>query len=264
MLFDGHIHTCHSHDSESEMRAMCQAAMSAGLAGIAITDHCDMQWELDAETPILASVAEAGTMAEEYRGRLRVFRGVEIGEGLWAPQRAARLMNMTTYDVVIGSVHAVHYEGFTVPFSWINFKQLSDRQIARYLQTYFDDTLALVQQGGFDVLGHLTCALRYITGKYGRTVDMTQYADTIDAILHMLIAQSIALEVNTSSPSFLPDETILQRYYELGGRRITLGSDAHVPTDVGRRLDSAAALLRGLGFQQAYYYDRRRAIAYDL
>lgn len=264
MLFDGHTHTWYSHDSDSDPRAMCEAALAAGLSGIAMTDHCDIEWELDVAGPIRDSVARAAELAGEYDGRLRVLRGMEIGEALWAPERAQAITVLTEYDVIIGSVHAVRYRGFTVPFSWINFKQLSARQLQEYLTAYFQDTLETVRRCDFDVLGHLTCVLRYMVDKYACTVDMERCRPVIDEILQELIARSIALEVNTSSPHFLPDRAIIQRYREMGGCLITLGSDAHTPDRIGKNLADAAALLRTVGFKQAYYYEKRRAVAYEL
>lgn len=264
MLFDGHTHTWYSHDSDSDPRAMCEAALAAGLGGISVTDHCDIEWEIDVDEPIRKSVAHAAALAKEYEGRLRVFRGMEIGEALWAPEHAHNVETMTEYDVIIGSVHAVRYAQFPVPFSWINFKQFSERQLRDYLSAYFRDTLDLVKLGGFDVLGHLTCVLRYVVEKYACEVDLEPVRPLIDEILTELIARSIALEVNTSSPNFLPDKAIVRRYYDLGGRLITLGSDAHTPDRVGKGIADAAAMLRTIGLTQAYYYDHRRAVAYDL
>ena len=46
----------------------------------------------------------------------------------------------------------------------------------------------------------------------------------------------------------MPSPWILRLYRQLGGWRITLGSDAHQPERVGQGLAAAAALARELGF----------------
>ncbi len=261
MLFDGHIHTHYSHDSTADPHAMCDAALAAGLGGIAVTDHCDIQWEIDVATPIAQSFAAAQQLREDYCGRLKVLCGVEFGEALWQPEKAEAIAAAHDFDVIIGSVHAVRYPPFTVPFSWIVFPQFTEQQRHAYLEAYFRDMLALVEQGGFDVLAHPPCVLRYITGKYGYAVDLTRFGDSIDAVLHAALARDIALEINTAVPFA---ETIWQRYYALGGRRITLGSDAHTPDRVGDGLRDAAAQLRRIGFREVYYYERRRPVALSL
>ena len=122
---------------------------------------------------------------------------------------------------------------------------------------------------GSNPWAHLTCPLRYMVHQFGRSVDLTPFQTQTDVILNTVIAQNIALEVNTSATNAeqvrtLPDMSILQRYYDLGGRKITLASDAHVSARVGIGFRSAAAQLRAIGFREAYYYRQHMAIPYEL
>lgn len=261
MLYDCHTHTQYSHDSTADPHAMCEAALAQGLGGIAITDHCDLQWEIDVKTPILQSNRHAERLAEEFGGRLRVLRGVELGEALWEPNKAADMAAACPYDMVIGSVHAVRYEGYTVPFSWIVFKQFSQRQIADYTAAYFNDVLALVRQGGFDVLAHPLCALRYIADKYHCAVSLNDYREVLNAITDECATRSIAVEVNTAAPW---DEAFLRRYREQGGKYVTIGSDAHTTDRVGERFGEVQEMLLRVGFDQACYFENRRATLYEL
>ncbi len=261
MLYDCHTHTQYSHDSTADPHDMCEAALARGMSGIALTDHCDLQWEIDVKTPILQSNRHAEKLAEEYAGRLRVLRGVELGEALWEPHKAADMVAACPYDVVIGSVHAVRFDGYTVPFSWIAFHQFSDKQIAAYVDAYLNDVLALVRQGGFDVLAHPLCALRYIVDKYGRSISLTTYRELLYAIADECAKRAVALEINTAAPW---DEGLLRRYREQGGRYVTIGSDAHTPDRVGDRFQEAVALLRRVGFSEACYFEKRKVKMYSI
>lgn len=60
------------------------------------------------------------------------------------------------------------------------------------------------------------------------------------------------------------DVEIARRYYALGGRLITIGSDSHAPHRVGRAFDKVIEKLKGIGFEQAYYFRNRRPEAYTL
>jgi histidinol-phosphatase (PHP family) len=58
----------------------------------------------------------------------------------------------------------------------------------------------------------------------------------------------------------LPNETLLRRYKELGGELITVGSDAHIPSDVGKDVDTACELLKEIGFRYITVYKNREPI----
>jgi histidinol phosphatase-like PHP family hydrolase len=54
------------------------------------------------------------------------------------------------------------------------------------------------------------------------------------------------------------------RYLELGGKRITLASDAHFLHEAGRGMEKAAAVLKEMGVEEAYYLKERKFYAYTL
>jgi histidinol phosphatase-like PHP family hydrolase len=51
---------------------------------------------------------------------------------------------------------------------------------------------------------------------------------------------------------------ILEKYRELGGYLITLGSDAHILSEAAANFEKAVSLLKKLGFKDVYYYKNRR------
>jgi len=46
----------------------------------------------------------------------------------------------------------------------------------------------------------------------------------------------------------LPAEPILRRYYELGGRKISFGSDAHLTERIGDKREEVMEMLKKIGF----------------
>lgn len=260
---DCHTHTHFSHDSAAEPRESVRMARERGLQRVAFTDHCDI--EFWADTDIRTPIKQSATAATACGALV----GVEIGEGLWSPAAAREVLAGTDFDIVLGSVHAVRYPQWDMPYAQIDFAVFSDEMLAEFLSVYFSDVQELAKKGNFDVLAHLTCPLRYICGKYGRTVALEPYAQTIDAIFDTVIARGIALEVNTSGlgtafGELMPYPSLLSRYRQRGGSLLTLGSDAHVSQRVGFGFAQAIAVLRELGFGEAYYYEKRKAIAYSL
>ena len=58
----------------------------------------------------------------------------------------------------------------------------------------------------------------------------------------------------------MPDEWIIRKYREMGGYLVTVGSDAHIPQNVGKNFEKAIDMLRKLGFENYYYYENRIGI----
>ncbi len=56
-----------------------------------------------------------------------------------------------------------------------------------------------------------------------------------------------------------PDEWIIKRFKELGGYLVTLGSDAHIPQNVGKGFDRAIETLKKYGYEKYFYYKNRKS-----
>jgi histidinol-phosphatase (PHP family) len=125
----------------------------------------------------------------------------------------------------------------------------------------------MVEKTDFDVLTHLTCPLRYINGKYNRNADIMRHRDEIFTIFEKIIQKDIALEINTSGldsnfGEYMPPLPLIKAYQNMGGKRITLASDAHVPQNIGKGFEKTAALLQDIGFD-GYYIFRKRNPEYQ-
>ena len=248
-MMDMHTHTAASFDCDAAAEDMAQAALARGLSGFAVTDHADMPWfwQEHMDVTVERSWDESGALAREYVGRLTVLRGLELGEPLCDPTLARALLDARPYDFVLGSVHAVRGE------EDYYFWDFAARDIDETLVRYFDEVQETIAFGGFHALAHLTYPVRYMPPER-RPRSYAPWQDAIDAIFRALIEREMALEVNTAGlrsdfGATQPDEALLRRYYALGGRLVTVGSDAHRPADMGAGLDEAYALLRRVGFR---------------
>lgn len=264
--FDSHIHSGYSNDSIQTVSGICQSALEKGLQGIAITDHANMSSLKEDQTfeNIAASIKDAKKAAQLYHEKLKVFCGVEISEADHNRHNTQKLLGLAEYDVVIASVHKLQFGIWTDYYSKICFDEtFSQETLYGYMGIYFDELLRTAEKEDYDVLAHLTCPLRYINGKYRRGICLEPYQSMIDEILHCLIQREKALEVNTSGirgiyDNLMPDLSIIKRYFDLGGRLITLGSDAHTPDRLGNAFRETAELLAEVGFSGYYHYEQRQ------
>ena len=113
MLWDTHMHTRYSGDSNAEPVDMINAAIRYGLHGICITDHMDYDYPNDSELFVFdveKQQAELKILKEKYQESFPVLIGIELG---LQPQAKTVMQNQQLlaehdFDFVIGSSHVVH------------------------------------------------------------------------------------------------------------------------------------------------------------
>ena len=256
---DCHNHSACSPDGHDAIAAMCARAAELGLYAYTLTDHCECQkYEERYRERVENAWAQMGAVRPPEG--LRFYRGIELGQPNQDTASAKAALEGRGYDFVIGSVHNIRdYEDFF----FLEYKDAPAGYIGSLLETYWRELLELIAWGDFDSLGHLTYPLRYIDGEHGIPVDLKRHREAIDGVLSALIRAGKALEVNTSGlrqkiGRTLPDLPLLKRYRELGGRLVTLGSDAHSTADLGKGIEEGMDVLREAGFTEFAIYEKRQ------
>ena len=265
LRFDMHTHSENSHDSDCPVAEMEKSEEKKNITGFAVTDHADIEFR-DTRDLFGAAKKEADDIFA-VTGKTKILYGIEMGEAIWHNETADSLIRENGFDAVIGSVHAVRFDGYDMPYSGIDFGKMGKDEAKKYLSAYFYDMTEMIKTCDFDILAHLSCPLRYINGKYGLGISLCDYEDEIIKILELIISRRIALEVNTSCVyensgynAFLPEEWVIKKYLDMGGYLITTGSDAHISKNAANAFDELYALLSALGVKNTYYYEKRHAV----
>ena len=294
MICDCHLHTCFSGDSETPVPDQLDRAIALGMQAVCITDHHD--WDAPNEKGEMDDrflldfpryIPALREIREEYRGKIDMGIGVELGLQLHARQDTENVMRLygDAFDFIIGSIHFVDHYDVYYP-QWFAMDVSESRSDERYIHAsrhipsreeaeavtpekeaaryrhFFEVTLKRLEAYDcFDTLGHLDFVVRYGPNR-NQFYDFKTYGDIISAILELLIRKDKALEVNTGGFKYglghpNPCEDVLKRYRELGGRLLTVGSDAHVPGFVGYEFDRTAELLKEIGFREYALYRKR-------
>ena len=260
MLWDTHMHSQYSGDSEATQESMIEAAIQKDLSGICFTDHLDIDYPVEPGLFLLDLpnyTASVLAHRERFRGRLPICLGIELG---MQPHLAAlhdEILRQYPFDFVIGSSHLVH----GVDPSYPVFYEGRDEQTC--YREYFDSILENIRSfDGFDVYGHLDYVVRYGPTK-NQHYHWSQYQDTIDEILKHLIEHGKGIEINTAGFKYglnhpNPTEEIIARYRALGGEIITVGADAHKPEHVAYDFQKVPALLKHAGFQYYTVFRERK------
>lgn len=251
MIADVHTHTNFSPDSETSIEEMLTTALEKQVAFYGISDHFEYGATDDfcpSEEKEKTYFHHARHLQEDYAGCMNVLIGMEIG---YYAERAAQERGMRacqTYqpDFVVNSVHACNGEDY--------FSQ--GPMLGKDKTHAYNEYLDLVYQSLFvpypyDVVGHIGYATRYAPYE-DRHLCEPPFFEKIDRILTTIIQKNKILEINSSNKggveTFLPERGILERYFALGGRKISFASDAHDPSRIAEGYAQAIALLKEIGF----------------
>ncbi len=252
MLCDLHTHSCYSFDANVPVDEMCRAAIAAGLTDYAITDHCDVDYEVNHWRPNLDrdAVWEEMTAAKEkYKGQINILRGVELGNITHYPDFADKVLDAHPYDFVIGSVH--NLRGMP-DCSSFNYQEIPEKQREFLFNQCLDENIGIVKYGRISTLGHITYMYRYI--KLARLeMDFAPFRDKLCTLFGLLIEKDIPMEVNVSTMwrglgFSMPHRELLELYRSCGGKLLTVGTDSHSTEHVGECVKEGFALIKSCGF----------------
>ncbi len=252
---DYHVHSEFSFDAKKDgsasVDAIVQSAIEKHYTEIAITDHCDIDGILDGIYPPYPAFQLHGAIEEaksKYAGKIRILRGIELGQPHVRPNEAYDLVQKEQYDFVIGSLHNLR----SYPdFAFLKYEMMTPSHIALLVRRSISELCEIAEFSGLSTLAHITYVQRYLA-KSGVEFDFTPFLDEYRELFRIMIRNGVALEVNTSNLKnggvTMPDEALLKLYRDVGGKMLTLGSDAHSPEFIGNGFDRAVKMLRELGF----------------
>lgn len=254
--YDHHVHTESSPDAEATLVGY----LEAGHRDLMITDHVD----LGSPDPLFDTWADYDRLFEEvkvlerrYDARIRI--GVEMGYQVEQLDALEAFVASYPFSFVIGSIH------FGDGLDFYNGDFFIGKSQQEAYRRYFELVLDMVTRfKSFDVVGHLDYITRY--GPYSDKVyHYEDHREVIDEILVKLVEQGRGMEINTSGMRnalqvFHPMEAVVRRYAALGGKIITLGSDAHYVKDYGAHFDAALPYLRSCGISEVTRFEDRKSI----
>lgn len=263
IIADCHLHSSHSGDSDSPMEEMIQRGISLGLTTMCFTEHNDFDFPDPPDgsgTQFLLNtdsyLYELIQMREKYADKIRILFGVELGLQPHLMRANSVYAKSYDFDFIIASSHLCNGQD---PYYPSFFEGRTDEEAYR---EYFSSVLENIKKfSNFDVYGHLDYVVRY-----GSTLDVDysyeKYKDIFDKILELLLEKGKGIELNTGGiekgmRDLHPCMGVLKRYRELGGEIITVGSDAHSPSQVASSFDRACEVLKACGFQYYTVFEKR-------
>lgn len=265
-LYDMHVHTTSSPDSDLGSEELVRLAAERELAGVGTVAHVDAHPEDYCSNAFDPEGYDAETIATrraaEHPG-IQILKGVELGEPHRFGGSYTELMRGRSYDFVTGALH------------WVDDNLILEGECFQgsdgleIIEEYYRQTLEIVECCDLDVLAHPGIFRRGLArAGLGHDLDETKlWPDLLCEVLQAMIDRGIALEVNTSGlrkeeSVTHPSAPVLRLYREMGGSLVVLGSDTHSGENPFVGLEEGRKMIEDAGFESASYYRGRVAVPY--
>ena len=253
MIFDSHMHTKYSADSEMLATEAIEKAQRLGL-GVVFTEHFD--YDIPGDVDFTFVPEDYWKEYEPLRSQ-SVRLGVEIGMEEIARNPAAEFIKRVPFDLIIGSIHLLDRLDIYYPDFYIG----KDKVTAYH--KYFAAMAEEAEVGDFDVLAHIDYICR--SAPYNDPeIDYATFKEDIDKVLKIVIERGKVLEFNTRRlntrrglKELVP---VYSRYKELGGKYMTIGSDAHRVETVCKHFDIAIDFAKELDLTIVTFCNRQLEI----
>ena len=270
MLIDCHNHTHNSPDgAEESVLCRCARAAELGIGVLAVTDHCEVNRffslahygvepngydTYDFGRDFELSMQENTAAKAKAPEGVKLLCGIELGQATHELALAEHIYADVRLDFVIGSMHQLP--------GWDDFAFLDYSKVdaAALFHENLQEIARLARTDTYDVLGHITYALRYMAAA-GVQLELAPYREELAEIFRIVIAKDKGIEINTSGlrqayGDCFPNLECLKLYRELGGKILTIGSDAHTNADLGKGIPRGLEIAREAGFTEITYFEK--------
>lgn len=248
-LADYHTHSKFSSDGKDSIADMLTAAQDTGLNELCVTDHCDMWAAFDCAAERYQAFLDA---RERNMTDVKLLLGIELGEAIHNKPLAEARIAEQPYDFIIGSYHALRDQQ-----DFYSVRYTSEEQCHKLLSQYFIELLELAEWGNFDVLGHIDYPLRYMQRDGFNLSLLPRYESEMRELFVLLAQKNLGIELNGKG-DHQAFADVLALYRQCGGDILTIGSDAHNTSAVGRGIAEAVEVCRKAGFTHLTAFEQRR------
>lgn len=256
VMIDQHMHCIFSRGSDVLVNQYLTLAINEyNNEYINLTDHFDVYKNLPISDSIdfFENFDAMELSVKESNGK--VMMGIEVGYNATCEEEISKFLNNYDFSIILLSIHDNDLKSYQ--YSMIKDCNLSEEEV---INDYFSQMKEGVASSiEFDVLSHVGYIFRYLP----TTVDPLKYIFMMEEVLKILITKDKALEINTSCLfDFNYDgetfySNVLQLYKELGGYKISLGSDAHSLNKYCNHFEKAIKFIKDNNFNELTIIKKR-------
>ncbi len=252
-----HTHTQFC-DGRNSIEEICDAAERMGFKHLGFTPHsplpiaspCNMAIE---DVPIYIDTIRR--MRERYPS-MHIYTAMEVdylGDS-WGP--ASEWCKTLPLDYTIGSVHFIpdlDGEYVDIDGSVERFRNTLqtrfDGDLRCLVDTFFDQSIAMVRTGHFDIIGHFDKIAHNASAVESDIESQPWYQKRLNELVEQIISSDLVVEINTKAfiadSRFFPNENLFSQLNN-AGVRLVVNSDAHFADKINWGRDEALELLDAL------------------
>lgn len=253
MFYDQHMHSYISVDSDADPFQY----IKNGPKYIVLTDHLELQAPGDPKVDMTPEFDLLLDIADELNEKgTELLLGVEVGYARGIEGALDHIFSKYPFKVKIMSAHHNGDYGF---MSRVDIPR--DEMINSYVDTLLE---AVTEWNDFHILAHFDFGFRI------HDFDVSEigpYEERLNKVFETIIEKDIAFEINSKSIFVHGNKALykwgIERYVSLGGKLITLGSDAHHPEDYMLGFEEIIEMLVGYGVSELALFngDARQMIS---
>ncbi len=247
-----HTHTCFTGHGEGTVEELVAAACKAGVSALGITEHFPLTSAIDEPHYIsmdptrMAAYLSDIEKARERHPEIEILTGCELD---WLGKDEDRIFTADDYapfSLILGSVHLVDLWPFDDPEQKDHWDEVGPDVIwRRYFELWCD---AVTSNAPFHVMAHPDLPKKF--GIYPSFNLQSLYEQAAEACA----ASGRMIEVNTAGVHYackemFPAPAFLKAFFE-AGVPCTVGTDAHVPSNVVRGVKDAYKYLYNAGYRK--------------
>lgn len=252
---DYHVHSGMLKHTDDNLEDIVKAARDLGFEEIAFTEHLIWIFIANPEIDYLKErdtlYPEKGMIPKDTKTtdldsyfkkiencqkkyKIKLLKGLEIDYFEEYENEIKECLSKYDIEIKLGSNHFLSYSERDSSKN-IYFKVGDKEQIESFIKKYgeqelyikyFDNMLKAVESNVFDYIAHLD----YIKKGF-KHYNFNRAEPYIDKILECMIKNDVGLEINLSGikkvGETFPSKEVIDKYKKMGGRKISIGSDAH-------------------------------------
>ena len=264
--FHSHTQFC---DGREPMSKMAEAAFACGMKHYGFSPHSPIPLPSSCNMSALSVddyVAEFNRLKAIYDGKINLYLSMEIDflGDRWGASNP--YFDSIPLDYKLSSIHFVptpdgereidvdgdpgHFKG--------NMAKYFDNDIRYVVDKFYERTLAMIEKGGFDIMGHFN-KIGFNASSFSPGIeDEAWYRRHIDNVIDAVKGTDIIVEVNTKAypvpvgateeqkasyvPRLFPSPDIIRRLVS-AGIPIAVNSDAHYSSRITSGRDAVFAII---------------------
>ncbi|MCP4632717.1 MAG: histidinol-phosphatase [candidate division Zixibacteria bacterium] len=258
---DFHVHPDYSIDAKGSIDEYCRSAISKGLKVICFTTHIDLNPEREQHDPFMRINGNVERMTPEYllayyneikstqdkyaEKGLTVLAGIELDYFDGVKEVWENINPGIQFDYILGSIHCIDKYAFTwsieAPVVFEKYPQ------ELFYEKYYNSVAKLAETGIVDCIGHLDGYRKYARNSVDDGMNYPPTEKVKEALI-VIKNSGIGIEINSAANRHglggtYPVVSILELASEIEVPIIALGSDSHIPSDLGEGFDISTLLI---------------------